>query len=130
MNNAQTLESMLDTIARLPVKDEAAIRAAFEDPKPAEVSIGERGIGLTLGKARAAYVTSTGHITGGLANFGSIAPVTKTFVLGEVAAPVVAEPPPVAHPVDSAAVREVESDLPRVRRRENGKSDLPPVAAA
>lgn len=132
MTNAALLEDMLTTIARLEVKDEASIRAAFPDPKAVEVSIGAKGIGLTLGKTLATYVTDSGHVSTGPLNFGSIAPVASTFVLGEVAeAPKNADlPPPIAPPATSL-VREIEGTLPRRKREGNGAADpVPPVIPA
>lgn len=122
MNNRDTLEGMLDTIARLGTRDEASIRAAFTDPKPAEVKIGARGVGLKLGKATAIWTQTNGHIETGAANFGAIAPVTTEFVLGEVVAPV--DPVsvvPLGEPVAVAPVVEAEGELPR-RRRESGRT--------
>lgn len=120
MTNAALLEDMLATISRLEVKDEASIRAAFTDPpKPVEVSIGAKGIGLTLGKTIAALVFDSGHVSTGLLNFGGIAPVTSTFVLGEVAeAPNNADLPPPIVPLATPQVREIEA--PPRRKREGG----------
>lgn len=120
MTNAEMLEGMLDTIARLEVKDEASIRAAFTDPKPVEVTIGTRGVGLKLGKASAIWTAANGHIETGVRNFGAIAPVTAEFVLGETVAP--AEP--VAAPVVEPGVVVVEGDLPTRRKtKDNGKGE-------
>jgi hypothetical protein len=114
---------MLDSISRLEVKDEASIAALFPEAKEVTVTIGKRGIGLSHGKMVSIYTSADGHVNSGALNFGTIAPVVSTFVLGAKVAPVET----VAAPVVEPGVVIVEAELPTRRRRESVKGD--PTAA-
>jgi len=133
MNTRQTLESMLDTIARTETRDQSSIAALFADPKPVTVHLGAKGVALALGKSVSILTTADGEINSGTSlPLGSIAPIKETFVLGETAGavdPVALVVPSMAEtvapvPAVDPGVVVVEGDLPR-RKRENGKVGEP-----
>jgi hypothetical protein len=121
MTTRDTLESMLDSISRLETKDEASITALFPEAKEVTVTLGKRGIGLSHGKMVSICTSADGNVNSGALNFGTIAPVVSTFVLGARVAPVA----PVAAPVVEPGVVVVEGDLPTRRKRGEAKGEAP-----